>query len=644
MNVTIAPRIVAGKNLYRFGSFALAIVVSVSALTIRMAYLQLFEGSTAAAVNESQSALSSPLRSSRGLIYDRNHAPLVKNLPDFTVQLIPHNLPLDQKPTVVQRLAGLLGMDTLTIDREIDSAVGSVYNPVIIASGVPVDVARMIDENSDQLPGVQVVVRDQRRYTNGPLFGELLGYTGHPTEITAEQRAEGYSEQDVVGLAGLEAYYEEYLRGTYGKATVALDADGRPIPGLKTTITPPVAGSSLTLTIDAREQAFAAKALSWGLALAHVQMGVIIVMNPQNGEILAMVSLPGYDDNVFSQGLTQAEYQKMLNSPTGPLKNKAVQEQYAPGSTYKMVTGTAGLQDGRINASSTIMSMPYYQVGDTKYWEWNKTGWGPLNITNGLAHSSDTFFYQLAERVGLSSLSYWARQYGFGAPTGIDFPNEASGLVPDNQWKNTNKGEDMYTGEIIQAGIGQGYDMVTPIQLINAYAALANGGNLWQPHLVKSITAPDGTVTEIPPTLIRKLPVSAQTLQTMRLATRAVVTSRHTYNLVDMPIVVAGKTGTAEFGDPDKYGRLPYHEWFVGYTPGDPYNGSVASTDSQLMVVAFAYSAQTWGDISTEIVKYYLRMHYGLRGANRPTDTRLPYAVNLWAFKRTNFYGSAHNH
>ncbi len=644
MNVTMPALSPAHKNLYRFATFVLVVVVSVSALSARMAYLQLFEGRSSTQFTGNESAQSSPIRASRGLIYDRTGLALVKNLPDFTVQVIPHNLPLSDKPRVVSRLAGLLGMDALTINREIDSAAGSLYNPVVIANRVPVDVARMIDENTDQLPGVQVVARDLRQYTNGPLFGEILGYTGHPTEVTPEQRAKGYSEQDVVGLAGLESFYEDDLRGTYGQATVALDAEGRPIPGLQTTITPPVAGSSLTLTLDAHEQALAYKALSWGLALAHVQMGVIIVMNPQNGEILAMVSLPGYDNNVFSQGLSQAGYQKMLTSPTEPLKNKAVQEQYAPGSTYKLVTGTAGLQGGHINASSTIMSMPYWQVGPTKYWEWNKTGWGPLNITMGLAHSSDTFFYQLAARVGLDSLSYWARQYGFGAPTGIDFPNEASGIVPDNQWKENNRGQKMYTGEIIQAGIGQGYDMVTPIQLINAYAALANGGNLWQPHLVKSITAPDGTVNEVQPQLIRKLPASAETLMTMRLATRAVVTSRHTYNLVDLPVVVAGKTGTAEFGDPDKYGRLPYHEWFVGYLPGDPYHGSVAGTDSQLVVAAFAYSAQTWGDISTEIVKYYLMLHFGLRGTYRPTDTRLPYAVNLWAFKRTNYYGSANNH
>jgi penicillin-binding protein 2 len=196
----------------------------------------------------------------------------------------------------------------------------------------------------------------------------------------------------------------------------------------------------------------------------------------------------------------------------------------------------------------------------------------------------------------------------------------------------------MYDGEIAQAGIGQGYDVSTPLQLLNAYSALANGGKLWVPHVVKSVTDAQGNVTPVQPQLIRSLPASQQTLETMRLATRAVVTSRHTYNLVDLPIKVAGKTGTAEFGNVDRYGRLPYHEWFVGYTPGDPYNGDFTKPDSQLAVVAFVYGADTWGNVATEIVKYYMMLHYGLKGD--PLSTQTPGYINSWTWRHTNFYGS----
>jgi penicillin-binding protein 2 len=644
MNGPLTPHKVTTRNGYRFGTFVLVIAVAVTALSTRLAYLQLAQKPAAYEVAPGEPSKSVPLPSSRGLIFDSTGQALVKNLPNFTVQVIPHDLPLPDKPVVVRRLATLLGVDPLVVDQAIDSHTGSMYDPVLIADRVPSDVAEAIAENRDSLPGVEIVVQDLRQYTDGSLYGQLLGYTGHPVEISPEQSEAGYTESDVIGLAGLEQQYEDALRGTYGKATVALDADGRAIPGLVSTVTAPVAGSSLTLTINSREQALAYKALSYGLGLARVPMGVMIVMNPQDGSILAMVSLPNYDNNMFSVGITQEEYQSLLNSETGPLVNKAVQDQYAPGSTYKLVAGTAGLQEGVVTPQTEIESVPYWQIGPDKYWEWNKTGWGKVDFYSAMAHSSDIYFYHLTDMIGLDSLTYWARQYGFGEQTGVDFPNEARGIVPDQQWKNLAFGQPMYRGEIIQAGIGQGYDAATPLQMLNAYCAMANGGNLWKPRLVSAITHPDGTVTEVTPELIRKLPASAETLRVVREATRDVVTSRHTYNLVDLPVKVAGKTGTAEFGDPDRYGRLPYHEWFVGYVPGDPYNGDFSQPDSQLAVLVFTYGAGTWGNVSTEIVKYYLMLHFNIRGTRYPTDTYYPWHLNAWAFKRTNFYGSANNY
>ena len=643
MSVGIEQELPGPKNLYRFITFVLAIVVAVAALGVRMFYLQLVQEQAPIQAAQGESSEIQAVPSSRGLIYASNDALLVKNVPNFTIQVIPHDLPLSEKAVVVRRLASLLNLDPLVVDSEIDSATGSLYNPVVIATGVPTDVARIVDENQDVLPGVQVVAEEQREYTNGPLYGELLGYTG---PLNADEYANlkdaGYSSQDTIGKAGLEAYYESVLRGTYGQESAALDTNGQPIPGLVTPISSPVPGSSLTLSISPSDQALAQKALQWGISAAGVKMGVIIVENPQNGEILAMVSLPGYDDNLFSQGLSQTAYQALRDDPSAPLINKAVSEQYAPGSTYKLVTGTAGLQAGIITSTTTIESKPYIQIGGYTYKEWNGTGWGPLNIIMGLAHSSDTFFYQLAQKVGLDLLTYWAEQYGFGAKTGVDLPGEATGIVPTNEWKMIAMGQPMYPGEVIQAGIGQGYVTATPLQLLNAYCALANGGNLWQPHLVTKITDPNGNVTDIQPTLIRKLPASAETLQTMRDGMRAVITSRHTYTMVDLPIKVAGKTGTAEFGTKDKYGRLPYHEWFVGYTPADAFNGDPTGTTSQLAVVAFVYGADTWGDVSTEIVKYFMWLHYNLKGS--PFNQKTPGYIPYWVPKRTNFYGTANNH
>ena len=518
MNEKTETRPAESRNIYRFGAFVLAVVVGVTSLSARMFYLQVVKGQQAdQGANVALTATQS-VASTRGLMYDASGAPLVKNVVTYSVTVTPIDLNLSQKPLVAERLGSLLSTNPVDIETRIDSATGSLYEPVKIADNVPVEVARFIEENSDSLPGVKVVVIQHRQYVTGPLFSELIGYTGQITQAQYDNlKGQGYSTSDVVGQNGLEASYEQLLRGTYGDESVALDDSGKAIPGLVTGHNLPVPGESLTLTIDTHEQQIAQKALQWGLNGSSVPIatrGVIIVENPQNGNILAMVSLPSYDDQKFADGIGEADFQKLLTDPSQPLLNKAIADQYAPGSTFKLVTGTAGLQDnppcsfagdktrdsfdycsGSFDGSTTLLSQPYIQIGAFKFWEWDKQGWGPLNITQGVAYSSDTFFYQLAQMVGLDRLTFWATQYGFGAPTGIDLPFEASGIVPTNDWKEKNTGLPMYTGEILQAGIGQGYDAATPLQLLNAYCALANGGNLWQPHVVQSTTDSDDNVT-----------------------------------------------------------------------------------------------------------------------------------------------------
>ena len=372
---------------------------------------------------------------------------------------------------------------------------------------------------------------------------------------------------------------------------------------------------------------------------AGLKRGVVIVMNPQTGEILAMVSLPTYDNNAFSRGISVKDYAALLANPNKPLLNHAVAAHYPPGSTYKLVTGSGALSDHKISATSLVTTRAYLQLGQTKFWDWNHRGWGPIPIKLGFAHSSDTFFYQLAGMLGIDRLAHWANQYGFGAPTGIDLPGEVAGIVPTNAWKQQALGASIFPGETYQAGIGQGYDVVTPIQLINAYAALANGGKLYQPQIVRQIIGPDGTVVRpFTPKLIRKLDVPRSVLKTMREAARNVVLVRHTYNLVDLPIVVAGKSGTAEFGLRDKQGRLPFHSWFIGFVPSHPAKTVADPTgmkaidreDSNLVVLAFAYDSRTKGNVATEIVKYYLQLHFNIKHDYR----------NFNLLQRGNFYQS----
>jgi penicillin-binding protein 2 len=619
---------VSDRRPLRFVAFGIAVVIGISGLSARLFYLQVSQGVQYAQIATQNRTVQQAIPSTRGLIFDRAGRPLVQNEPSFSVKVRPVDLPLSRRDEVVARLADLLQMDTADINASIDENPGSRFDLVRVAQDVPRDVADIIAEETLALPGVEVDVETQRHYLDGALVAQILGYTGAiDSAELAKLKDKGYLSDDLLGKAGVESVYEPHLRGSYGLETVERDASGRKLQVLETN-KQPVAGESLQLTIDTREQQLALKALNWAMKTARLKSGVMIVMNPQTGEVLAMVSVPTYDSNKFATGISQKDFQKYAKDPNQPMLNHAINEQYPPGSTYKLVTGLGALSDGRITPTTVIGTHPYITIGSTRFWDWNHAGFGPLNIRSGFAHSSDTFFYQVAQRLGISRLAYWAHQFGFGSPTGIDLPGEAAGIVPSDNWKQNTFGQPMFEGETVQAGIGQGYDVATPLQVLNAYCALANGGRLLRPQVVRQIVGPDGNVTRpFKPRLIRNLPTSSRNLDVMREAARMVVTSHHTYNLVELPIPVAGKTGTAQFGVKDSKGRLPFHEWFVAFVSK---SGSFTKHDSQLAVLGFAENANTVGNVATEMVKYYLQLHFKLK-----VDKRLPYLLH-----KGNFYGN----
>jgi penicillin-binding protein 2 len=627
------------RPLSRFLIFGLAVIIGLSTLTARLFYLQVMNGAQFSTLADGNRTVVQAIPSSRGLIYDRSGAPLVINVPTFAVKIRPADLPEERRDEVVSRLSALIGTPIPDINAAIDGNPGSRFDLVRVAQDVPKGTANLIAEAGFDLPGVEVVIEARRQYAEGPLLSQILGYTG---PVSAEQLEElksaGYLPDDLIGKTGLEAYYEDELRGTYGQETVERDAAGRKLQVLDT-VAEAKAGNSLRLTIDTKEQKLAQQALEWGMKTVGLKRGVVIVMNPQTGEVLAMVSLPTYDNNSFARGISGDDFAALLANPDKPLLNHAVSAHYPPGSTYKLVAGTGALADRKITPSTRVQTRPYLMLGQTKFWEWNHRGWGACDLDCGFGHSSDTYFFQLSGMLGIDRLGFWAKEYGFGAPTGIDLPGEVSGIVPTNEWKLQALGEEIFPGEVYQAGIGQGYDVVTPLQLINAYAALANGGRLYEPRLVHEVVGPDGQVVDpFEPTLIRELDVKPSVLKEMREAARSTVTIRHTYNLVDLPIVIAGKSGTAEFGLRDKQGRLPFHSWFVGFTPKDATKKAsdpsglraLAKGDSELVVLAFAYDSRTKGNMATEIVKYYMQLHYGIKKDYRNFDL----------LERGNFYQS----
>ena len=615
----------------------MAILLTVGGLGLRLFQLQLAQ---AADLDERGSAGQTTTRAipvARGLVYDRRGRLLVENVPTFVLRIVPAELPFEERPDVAERLSRLTDIPARKIIERLDAHIGSQFEPVRIAD-VATETARIISEDQALFPGVQVDLEARRRYPDGALMAHVLGWTGRISGPEYQRlRDEGYWPEDLIGKAGLEVTFEDVLRGRFGLERVDLDREGRELLA-PVILEEPVPGNSLELTIDTKVQANAEKALLWAMNIIGIDRGVIMAMNPQNGEILAMVSLPSYDNNGFAQGITTAEYKKLLRDPTRPMLNVAIGEQYPPGSTYKLVPGSGALQDRKISPTTTIKTEPFIEIGDWRYWDWNKEGFGPINIYGGFSHSSDTFFFRLAGMLGIDRLAYWAHQWGFGRPTGIDLPGEVSGIVPTNDWKRRTLNEQYFTGEVYQAGIGQGYNASSPIQVLNAYAALANGGTLYKPQLVRRVLDPEGNVVErIGPEVIRELDIDKSVLRTMRVAARRVVTVRHTYNLVDLPIVVAGKSGTAEFGVRDRQGRLPFSNWFVAFVPkearktaSDPEGiEAVRRVDADLVVLAYVHDTRTAGNAATEIVKYFLQLHYGLS-----VDLR-----QRWVLERANFYG-----
>jgi len=600
----------------RFSIFGLVVVLVIGLLVTRLFYLQVVQGGYYAGLADENQHQLIPLVSPRGLVYDRAGRQLAVNVPSYVVKIRPADLPFTQRDAVVGRLSTLLQIPQSEIVQDIDRYASQSFELVRLASDVPSDVARIITEESSSLPGVQVSVEEMRQYEYGPLVSHVMGYTGAVTadELAALGEGSDYLNDDSIGKTGVEATYESVLRGTYGQQEVEQDALGRVLRTIQVT-QQPQPGDSLELTIDVEIQREAEEALKWATQIVDLQRGVVIVMNPQTGEILAMVSLPTYDDNMFAQGISNDQYQALIDDPNTPLVNFGISEQYPPGSTYKLVTGSGALEDGFITDSTLVDTAGYLQIGSYKFYDWNRRGFGPLDIYGGFAHSSDTFFYQMAGDLGIDRLGYWANQWGYGQRTGIDLPAEARGIVPTNDWKESLFQQPIYPGEVYQAGIGQGYDAATPLQVLNSYNALANGGSLLKPQIVRRVLAPDGTVVQdFQPELIHQVDVDPNTLLIMRNAAREVVTSRHTFNLVDLPIVVAGKTGTAEFGVRDSQGRLPYHTWFSAFVPKftETQAGDVTKTDSELSILAFAYDANTKGNAAVEIVKYFLQKHYNL--------------------------------
>ncbi|HET8569649.1 MAG TPA: penicillin-binding protein 2 [Candidatus Limnocylindria bacterium] len=590
--VLVSPR--------RLTSVALLVVGVLVVLSVRLYDLQVVRGPYYRELSEQNRVLRIPVSADRGLILDRNGTVLVRNVPAFAVSIVPVDVPRSQQVSLAERLGAVIGREGQEIlEAVLAQRIRNPYEPVKVTKNpISRETALLLAERADRFVGIRVTPETIRFYETGPLYAALMGYTGPITREELETRAElGYLQADHIGRTGLERVYEKYLRGRYGWREIERDAAQRELRELAAV--PPVRGNDLVLTIDDKLQRIAAEEIQKGMDDGRYTQGVVIAMHPKTGEILAMVTVPGYDNNMFIRGIKPEEMNALNSDDRRPLVNKAIGEIYPPGSTYKMVTGLAALSEGTatrrtvVNVTSSVLT-----VNGFNFFDWRAHG--SVDFVNGFAYSSDIYFYTLGGGnpytgqggVGPEALTKYARALGFGEPSGIDLPGEEVGNLPDPEWKRKTLKEEWTLGNTYHASIGQGFVTVTPLQLLTAYAAVQNGGSLLRPHLLKEVRAPDGTAAvTVKPEVRRELPIAPDHLSAIREGARKVVTSGMAF-MPNAKLPVAGKTGTAEFGQAsgrDSAGRnlLGFHNWFVSWVP----KGDETGTDSDIAMIVFTFNS-----------------------------------------------------
>ncbi|HET8944407.1 MAG TPA: penicillin-binding protein 2, partial [Dehalococcoidia bacterium] len=599
------------------------VILMFGALILQLVNLQVIKGDEYKERAEINALREVPLLPARGLIYDRNGRPLVQNSARFTATIVPGDLPERGEVAVYRMMEPILQMSVEQIEEKVQEGIDrqGAYSPAVIKQDIDRDSALILMELEPHAPGLQVQVEPARTYSTGALLSHVLGYVG---PISAEEWAEledkGYLYQDYVGKTGVEAQYEEVLRGKLGKKLIEVDAAGRELKTIAERR--PIDGANIMLSIDADLQQKVTEILQ--TYAANSDNAAAAVMDVHTGEILAMVSLPSYDNNIFSGKIDDAKLAELINAPGKPLVNHDLSEQYPPGSTFKTIVGSAALQEGVAFPWTTITSRGYILIQNDfdpnvvyRYPDWAPLG--ALDFYGGLAMSSNVYFYYLAggmptegfRGLGVERLSAYTKAFGFGQPTGIDIPGESSGTVPDAPWKEETVGEPWTLGDTYNFGIGQGYVAATPIQVLTAISSIANGGQLLTPHVMKALQDSHGNTLSSYETRIRsQLPVEDANLQVVRAGMRRSVTDGVAKNAAVAGVDVAGKTGTAEFGPQLSNGKYETHGWFVGFAPYD---------NPEIAVVVFVQRGSGGNDASpaaSKILDYYF--HGPRLAANAP--------------------------
>lgn len=550
-------------NLVRLQMMLLMCVMLFVVLLGRLVYLQLWRGDYYTKQSDGNRLRQSKIVAPRGLILDKDGKELVNNLPGYAVSLQKQT---EYDPEMLARLSKLIDMPLEEINERIKES-RNYYEPVRLRSNLAPDMVTKIEEQRRNLPDVLLEVQPVRTYPFKELAVHALGYVGEVSAYEIENKLFNVPQGSIVGKAGIEKSYDQYLRGIDGAFMEEVDVAGNVVQHYDTM--QPVPGKNLKLTIDFRLQSalekFTDQHLSdlrrYGIA-PGARAAAVVAIDPRNGAVRAMVSRPGYDPNLFVNGISSRDWNKINNDRNYPMNNKVISGEYPPGSTFKIVTGSAAFELKKVTLDELIYDGGHHPLVPTMGNAGGEVlGW--LDFIKGLAMSDNVYFYELGYRVGIDNIAKYARIYGFGKPTGIDLEGESSGLVASKQVKREIWNEDWRLGDTFNAAIGQGFNLATPIQLAMMLSVVANGGTQYQPYLVDSILNADGSQYAKPHrTEGKRIDLSQQTIDYMRMGMSATTQEGGTASYFNaLPRKIAGKTGTSE----NSHGRD--HGLFVAYGP-----------------------------------------------------------------------------
>jgi penicillin-binding protein 2 len=541
---------------------AFYIVISVFGIfLLRLWHLQIIKGDEYKRIDERNRIRVIDIPAPRGIIYDRNNNALVKNVLSYDISMVREDMPED--PETLTELGGLIGLPLENI-LKLAKAAGSPYETVKLRRNVSFEEVARIEARKNDFPGLQVEVTSARGYLYGQTASHLLGYLSNPTpKQLSLPEFSNVPRQAFIGQFGIEKSYDSILRGVAGKKIVEVDALGNIIKFVR--IQKPLKGQDIRISMDINAQLEAEKSLEG-------QAGAVVALKADTGEVLAMASAPSFDPNLFVAGIEHGEWRELINNPDKPLMNRAIQNQYPPGSTFKTITALSALETGLVTEGTSVYCSGSTYFGRT-FRCWKDGGHGSVDTHRAIVESCDVFFYEIGKRINIDTIAKYASAFGLGKKTGIELDGEAPGNLPSSQWKLKAKKEKWYQGETLSVAIGQGYLTVTPIQMARLTAGLVNGGKIYKPHLLADET----------PELERRVDVNQDNLEFIKKAMLGVVyEGGGTGGRARSDIVsIGGKTGTAQvIGGAVKgkklSGQRQDHAWFIAYAP--QYNSQIAAT------------------------------------------------------------------